>query len=53
MRILFEVISTPVRNDTTVEHMNFTHSPGIEPRFWEQIFQKRIPAHLNIAGPEP
>jgi hypothetical protein len=50
--VLFKVISTPIRRNALVQDMYLSHTPGVKTRLREQILQKLVITHLNVADPK-
>src|SRR6202041_2943367 len=53
MSVLLIVISTPVRNDARVDHVDFSYTPQVETSFDKQVLQYPVRPNLNVAGSQP
>ncbi len=45
-----EVVAATVRNYATVDYMDFTDAPTVEPCFVKEVFEYVVPAYLDVPG---
>ena len=51
--VLLIVISTAVRDDARVDHVDFSYAPRVEASLNEEVFQYPVRPNLNVARPQP